>query len=57
MFCVVNPGFETLINTRMLRQKETNITALPIKPVMDFEIAFLPKPIIKKPRKGKRGIK
>ena len=57
MVCVVKPSLETLTKTRTLRQKEINITMLPIKPAIGFEIAFLQRPLIKKPKKGNKGIK
>jgi hypothetical protein len=45
------------MNTRMLRQKEMKITELPIKAVTDFEIDFLPRPLIRNPSRGNKGIR
>jgi hypothetical protein len=41
----------------MLRQKGTKITRLPIKPVTDLGKKFLPKPVMRHPRSGRRGTK
>ena len=40
----------------MLIIKEPNITPLPIMPDKDFDKDFLPRPLIKKPINGRKGI-
>jgi hypothetical protein len=38
-------------------QKEIKTTPLPMIPTNDFESAFLPRPLIKHPIKGRRGMR
>jgi len=57
MFLGVNPSTETAEKTQILRQKEMKITRLPIKPVTDLGNKFLPRPVIRHPRSGRRGTK
>lgn len=43
--------------TIKLRIKEASMVPLPMIPIAPFEKYFLPNPLIKKPMKGKSGIK
>jgi hypothetical protein len=47
----------SLKKTIMLAIKEASTVPLPIIPTTDFGKYFLPNPLIKKPMKGRRGIK
>jgi hypothetical protein len=40
----------------MLITKEARITPLPMTPIKDLDRLFLPRPLIKKPSKGNKGI-
>ena len=40
----------------MLKTKEASTTPHPIMLIRDFDSAFLPSPLIKKPSKGRKGI-
>jgi hypothetical protein len=44
-------------NTKMLTTKEARIAPLPMMPINDFDIDFLPNPLIRNPSRGKSGIK
>jgi hypothetical protein len=52
---VENPTAFTSKNTNTLTTKEAKIAKLPIVPDNFFDKKFLPKPLIKKPIKGKSG--
>lgn len=41
----------------MLNKKDARITALPMRPDIDFDKWFLPNPLIRKPKSGKSGTK